>query len=61
MDILKMCIRDRIGPENDYAKAIQVQDGQEIVSISFRLTIDGVMDSNFASILGIELAKERCV
>ena len=47
-----------IGPENDYAKAIQVQDGQEIVSISFRLTIDGVMDSNFASILGIELAKE---
>ena len=47
-----------IGPENDYAKAIQVQDGQEIVSVSFRLTIDGVMDSNFASILGIELAKE---
>ena len=47
-----------VGPDNDYAKAVQVQEGEEIVSVSFRLTIDGVMDSNFASILGIQLAKE---
>ena len=47
-----------VDPDNDYAKAVQVQEGEEIVSVSFRLTIDGVMDSNFASILGIQLAKE---
>ena len=47
-----------VGPDHDYAEAVQVREGEEIVSISFQLTIDGIMDSNFASILGIDLAKE---
>lgn len=47
-----------VGPDHDYSQAVQMQEGEEIVSVSFRLTIDGVMDSNFASILGIHLAKE---
>jgi flagellar motor switch protein FliN/FliY len=39
-----------------YHQAIEVNDGEEIVSVSFQLLIDGVMDSSFASILPMELA-----
>lgn len=47
-----------VGSEDTYSEAVNVKEGDEIVAVSFQLTIDGVMDSNFASILNHELVKE---
>lgn len=47
-----------VGSEATYSEAVNVKEGDEIVAVSFQLTIDGVMDSNFASILNHELVKE---
>ena len=43
---------------NSYREAVGVQEGDEIVAVSFRLTIADIIDTNFASILGCGLAKE---
>jgi len=47
-----------VGDENSYSDAIGVKEGDEIVAVSFQLTIDDVMDSSFASIMTCDLAKE---
>lgn len=47
-----------VGSENSYSDAVEVQEGTEIVAVSFQLTIDQVMDSSFASILSCKLAKD---
>ena len=47
-----------VGSENNYSDAVQVAEGDEIVAVSFQLTIDGVMDSSFASVMTCELAKD---
>ncbi len=43
---------------DSYREAVGVQEGDEIVAVSFRLSITDVIDTNFASILGCGLAKE---
>lgn len=43
---------------DSYREAVGVQEGDEIVAVSFRLSIADVIDTNFASILGCGLAKE---
>ena len=35
-----------------------MQEGDEIVAVSFQMNIDDVMDTNFASIMECGLAKE---
>ena len=48
-----------VGSDNgDYAEAVGVREGDEIVAVSFRLNIDGVMDSSFASIFDCALVKD---
>ena len=47
-----------IDSDESYSKAADVQEGVEIVAVSFHLTISDVMDSSFASILPCSLAKE---
>lgn len=47
-----------VSSENEYQEAIGVTDEEEIVAITFKLDIVGVMSSDFASVLPIELAKE---
>lgn len=47
-----------VGSESSYSEAVNVKEGDEIVAVSFQLTIENVMDTNFASILDRELVKE---
>lgn len=47
-----------VNPTESYRNAIGLTDGDTIVSVAFRLTIENVMDSNFASILSVDLAKD---
>lgn len=47
-----------VDSENSYSEAVGANEGDEIVAVSFRLTIDKVMDSSFASIMSCELAKD---
>jgi len=47
-----------VDSDDAYRQAVDVAEGDEIVSVSFRLMIDGVMDSNFASVLTIDLARD---
>ena len=47
-----------VSSEHEYQDAIGVTDEDEIVSITFKLDIVGVMSSDFASVLPIALAKE---
>ena len=44
--------------DRTYQSALNIDEGNEIVGVSFRLTITDVMDSNFASIMTIPLTKE---
>ncbi len=44
--------------ESSYSEAINVKEGDEVVAVSFQLTIDDVMDSSFASILSHDLVRE---
>lgn len=44
--------------DKTYQNALNIDEGSEIVGISFQLTINEVMDSSFASIMTISLAKE---
>ena len=44
--------------DKTYQNALNINEGSEIVGISFQLTIHDVMDSSFASIMTISLAKE---
>ncbi len=44
--------------ENTYRDAMEIAEGDPIVSVSFTLSIEGVMNSSFASILDIGLTKE---
>ena len=46
-----------VDSENTYSDAIGAQEGEEIVAVSFQLTIDQVMASSFASIMSCDLAK----
>lgn len=46
-----------VDSEDAYRKAINVGDGEEIVSVNFKLDIVGVMESNFASVMPYSLAK----
>ena len=41
-----------------YRDAVGVQEGDEIISVSFQMSIADVMDTNFASIMDCSLAKE---
>lgn len=41
-----------------FSAAAGVSEGDEVVSVGFRLKIDGVMDTDFISILQIDLAKD---
>ena len=41
-----------------YREAVGVQEGDEVVAVSFQLSIADVMDTNFASIMECGLAKE---
>ncbi len=43
---------------SSYSDAVNAKEGDEIVAVSFRLTITDVMDSSFASILSCSLAKD---
>ena len=43
---------------DSYREAVGVQEGDEIVAVSFQMNIDDVMDTNFASIMECGLAKE---
>ncbi len=47
-----------IDSDESYSQAADVQEGVEIVAVSFQLSITDVMDSSFASILPCSLAKE---
>ena len=47
-----------VGSESSYSEAVNVKEGDEIVAVSFQLTIEDVMDTNFASILNHELVRE---
>ena len=47
-----------VGSENSYSDAVEAKEGDEIVAVSFQLTIDSVMDSSFASIMSCELVKD---
>ncbi len=44
--------------DKTYQNALNIDEGSEIVGVSFQLTIHDVMDSSFASIMTISLAKE---
>ncbi|MDK2812921.1 MAG: flagellar motor switch protein FliN [Clostridiales bacterium] len=44
--------------DKTYQDALNIEEGSEIVAVSFRLTINDVMDSSFASIMTIPLTKE---
>ena len=44
--------------DKTYRNALNIDEGSEIVGVSFRLTITDVMDSSFASIMTIPLTKE---
>lgn len=44
--------------DKTYQNALNIDEGSEIVGISLQLTINEVMDSSFASIMTISLAKE---
>lgn len=46
-----------VDSEDAYREAIHVEDGEEIVSVNFKLDISGVMQSNFASVMPYSLAK----
>lgn len=47
-----------VGSESSYSEAVEVEEGTEIIAVSFQLTIDRIMDSSFASIMSCELAKD---
>ncbi len=47
-----------VDDENTYHEAMGISEGESIVSISFTLTIEGVMDTSFASIMDIDLTKD---
>lgn len=47
-----------VDSNSTYREAVGVQEGDEIVAVSFQLNIDDVMDTNFASIMDCGLAKE---
>jgi len=47
-----------VGSESSYSEAVNLKEGDEIVAVSFQLTIEDVMDTNFASILNHELVRE---
>ncbi|MCI8652522.1 MAG: flagellar motor switch phosphatase FliY [Angelakisella sp.] len=47
-----------VDSNSTYREAVGVQEGDEIVAVSFQMNIDDVMDTNFASIMECGLAKE---
>lgn len=46
-----------VDSEEAYREAINVHEGEDIVSVNFKLDIVGVMESNFASVMPYSLAK----
>ena len=47
-----------VDSDGSYREAVGVQEGDEVIAVSFRLSIADIMDTNFASILECGLAKE---
>ena len=47
-----------VDSDSTYRDAVGVQEGDEIISVSFQMSIADVMDTNFASIMDCSLAKE---
>ncbi len=47
-----------VGLENSFNEIIGTEEGEEILAVSFRLSIQDVMDTTFASMLTYDLAKE---
>ncbi|MCI8649734.1 MAG: flagellar motor switch phosphatase FliY [Anaerotruncus sp.] len=47
-----------VDSEGSYREAVGVQEGDEIVAVSFHIVIDGVMDSDFVSIMTCELVRD---
>ena len=47
-----------IDSDENYYQSLGADEGSEIVSISFHISIEGVMDSDFSSIMSCELVKD---
>ncbi len=47
-----------INSSENYYESLGADEGSEIVSISFHISIEGVMDSDFSSIMSCELVKD---
>ena len=47
-----------VDSDGSYREAVGVQEGDEVIAVSFRLSIADIMDTNFASIMECGLAKE---
>lgn len=47
-----------ITEEKSYSEAVGVEEGDDIIAVSFQITVGDVMDSSFASILSYELVRE---